>query len=491
MSTMRQSSAAGRSSFPEPAQAQESTTATPERGSSRAWQRDALRRRLLAGADVSAILAAVLAFGFERGTGIWLVGFLFVVGGVAPVTAKVLGLYDRDHRLLWHTTADELAGIGAWSATVTAGLVVLLLSAGGPMPQALGLVGFMVAAGALDVAMRSAARRLWRQVTPRERVLIIGSGPVERAVRRKFELFHHLHVELVASASESSLLGTPGRREQAEPSFPQGVSPDSIDRLLLAAASPDERLVAKLVRYCRQQEIKLGLVPPARGMFGTAVQLDHLAELPIVQYNTWDVSRSTMLGKRFLDVVASAMSLIALAPILLVVGIGVRVDSRGPMLFRQRRAGQQGRPFMMLKFRSMTADAESRLSDVVELDGLAEPVFKLRQDPRVTRFGRLLRRSSVDELPQLWNVLRGDMSLVGPRPEELALVERYPEEAREVRLAVKPGLTGPMQVYGRGALTFDERVAVEREYIENLSLPRDLRILALTLSAVVRGQGAL
>ena len=143
----------------------------------------------------------------------------------------------------------------------------------------------------------------------------------------------------------------------------------------------------------------------------------------------------------------------------------------------------------MLKFRTMVRDAEARLGDVVALDELREPMFKLRDDPRVTRVGRRLRRWSLDELPQLWNVLAGDMSLVGPRPEQIELVERYAPEHR-FRLSIKPGMTGPMQVYGRGELTFGERLALEADYIDNLSLGRDLRILGMTLSAVVRGDGA-
>ena len=153
------------------------------------------------------------------------------------------------------------------------------------------------------------------------------------------------------------------------------------------------------------------------------------------------------------------------------------------------RAGQHGRPFRMLKFRTMVADAEARLPQLVPFESLRDPMFKLRDDPRVTRMGRILRRTSLDELPQLVNVLLGQMSLVGPRPEQLDLVERYRPEHR-FRLEVKPGLTGPMQVFGRGQLTFEERLAVEREYIENLSIGRDLRILALTAAAVFSGKGA-
>jgi len=143
----------------------------------------------------------------------------------------------------------------------------------------------------------------------------------------------------------------------------------------------------------------------------------------------------------------------------------------------------------VLKFRTMVRDAEARLQEFVRLEELADPVFKLKADPRVTRVGRVLRRTSIDELPQLINVLRGDMSLVGPRPEQLDLVERYAPE-HQFRVAVKPGMTGPMQVYGRGELTFDERLAVEREYVENLSLARDVRIILMTLPAVLGKRGA-
>ena len=166
----------------------------------------------------------------------------------------------------------------------------------------------------------------------------------------------------------------------------------------------------------------------------------------------------------------------------------VKLTSRGPALFRQTRAGMNPRPFRMLKFRTMVPNAEELLPQLVAIDRLQEPVFKLRAAPRVTRVRRLLRQASLDELPHLWNVLRGDMSLVGPRPDEERIVELY-QPQHLVRLQVKPGLTRPMQVNGRGDLRFEEHLAVER--IENLSITRDLRILALTASTVVTCRGAL
>jgi lipopolysaccharide/colanic/teichoic acid biosynthesis glycosyltransferase len=173
---------------------------------------------------------------------------------------------------------------------------------------------------------------------------------------------------------------------------------------------------------------------------------------------------------------------------MLVIAIAILLDSGRPALFRQRRAGIEGEPFTVLKFRTMVPDAEERLGDLVDLHSLAEPAFKIANDPRVTRVGRTLRRFSLDEIPQFVNVLKGEMSLVGPRPEEEAVVALYDERQRQ-RLAVKPGMTGPMQVYGRSDLTFEERLAMERDYLDNLSIAGDLAILLRTPGAVVRGEG--
>ena len=193
--------------------------------------------------------------------------------------------------------------------------------------------------------------------------------------------------------------------------------------------------------------------------------------------------------KRAMDVVVSALLLLLLSPLLALIALAILLDSGRPVLFRQRRTGKDGEPFTMLKFRTMVTDAEDRLGELIDLSNLDEPAFKIPDDPRVTRVGRFLRRTRLDELPQLINVLRGEMSLVGPRPEEEAVVALYDERQRG-RLAVKPGLTGPMQVYGRSDLTFEERLAMERDYLDNLSLLTDLAILMRTPRAIVRGDGA-
>jgi lipopolysaccharide/colanic/teichoic acid biosynthesis glycosyltransferase len=256
--------------------------------------------------------------------------------------------------------------------------------------------------------------------------------------------------------------------------------------VVLAHERIDASQVAAIRDLCRRHEAKLSLISPLRGQ-ATPQQISRLAELPVLEYVTTDLSRSTMLLKRCLDLIVGVPLALLAVPLLPLISIAIWLEDRGPVLFVQRRAGRHGAPFRLLKFRTMHVGAERSIEEL--LDELPEPMFKLRRDPRVTRVGRVLRRLSLDEIPQLWNLLRGEMSLVGTRPEQLELVERYGPEHR-FRLEVKPGMTGPMQVLGRGELTFEERLAVELDYVENLSIGRDLRILALTPVSVVRGTGA-
>ncbi len=194
--------------------------------------------------------------------------------------------------------------------------------------------------------------------------------------------------------------------------------------------------------------------------------------------------------KRTLDIALSLIAMVLALPLLAILGVAIKLDSPGPVFFVQERAGENGRPFRCFKLRTMVDGAETMLPELVDLDALAaSPAFKLKNDPRVTSMGHFLRRTGLDELPQLWNVLKGEMSLVGPRPEEMRIVQLYNDWHRQ-RLAVKPGITGPMQVSGRGDLDLDERVRLELDYIHNYSLWKDLGILARTVGAVVSGRGA-
>ncbi|HEX2088134.1 MAG TPA: sugar transferase [Solirubrobacteraceae bacterium] len=457
------------------------------RGLPRHLARDALRRRMLAGADATAVLlaTAVAELGpLSSVQAFWTLALL----PVWLLLAKLHGLYDRDHRALRHLTVDELASILTWSTVSTAVVMPLLALTPAGTPGATGAIRLWAALLIATVAFRALARVLWRLWTPPGRALLVGAGPLEVATRRKLELFRDIHLD-VAGRLDVEDLGAARGDGDFDERVRDACGGELPDRLIVCSHDVNEPLLAEVMSFCRRRRIKLSVVPPLRGMFGTAVRLSHVAELPFVEYHSWDESVSTLTLKRAFDVAVAGLALVVTAPLLLLVAIAVKLDSRGGVFYSQPRAGLHGRPFRMLKFRTMVCDADERLGDVVCIDSLADPMFKLRGDPRITRVGRFLRRWSLDELPQLVNVLRGQMSLVGPRPEELRLVDRYAPEHR-FRLDATPGMTGPMQVFGRGDLTFDERLAIEREYIENVSLARDVHILLLTIPTVVSGRGA-
>jgi exopolysaccharide biosynthesis polyprenyl glycosylphosphotransferase len=193
--------------------------------------------------------------------------------------------------------------------------------------------------------------------------------------------------------------------------------------------------------------------------------------------------------KRLMDIVGAGLGLVLLSPLFAAIAVAIKLDSPGPVLFTQMRAGKGGKPFRFYKFRSMRADAERLRKSLDHMNQASGPVFKLRDDPRITRVGAVLRRFSLDELPQLFNVLKGDMSLVGPRPPLLEEVARY--EPRHLRrLAVTPGITCIWQVSGRSDIPFERWVEMDVEYIQNRSLLLDLKLLLLTIPAVLSGRGA-
>jgi exopolysaccharide biosynthesis polyprenyl glycosylphosphotransferase len=440
------------------------------------WWRDVARRRALAAADVVAALACMVVLTAGLAGLSWaLVSLpLWVLG------AKLFGLYDRDHKALRHTTLDELGPLAAWMGVMTlalAWLVLPLTPAEVPSEATIGIawaVGFGVAGFA-----RGLGRWGWRRAVPPERCLVVGDGRLARSIKRKSELFPDLHLDVADQPCPVKEV-----RRDAEAFVAMA------DRLVVASDRIDQALVERLVIACRDHQVKLSILSPLRQRTRPARRLGQIADLPVLECDTADLSRSTLMLKRAMDLVIGSVAALATLPLVPLIVLAIKLDDRGPALFVQRRMGLHGRPFEMYKFRTMHPDAPERRRELVDLDSLPEPVFKLRADPRVTRVGRVLRRLSLDEIPQLINVFKGDMSLVGPRPEEEEVVERYAPEHR-FRLDVKPGLTGPMQVYGRGELTFEERLEVELDYVENVGLAHDLRILAATVPSVFRGNGAI
>jgi exopolysaccharide biosynthesis polyprenyl glycosylphosphotransferase len=459
-----------------PAAAEAERTATPR--TRVRWWRDALRRRLLAAADLTAAVLAIAVAAPSLAPGIW----LLAAAPLAILVAKLLGLYDRDHRAIRHLTIDETPAIAVWAAIVVAGIALLSPLLPDEHPSTTELLAAGVVAGLASLLLRSLARGVWRMATSPERTVVVGEGDLALGISRKIRLFSDMHLSLpdedpIPVEALEQDTGAAGRLAAG------------FDRVVVASTAIRQSTIGDLVSACRGHQAKLSVVSPLRGRAMPALRISQVAELPVFEFNTWDPPRSTLLIKRTFDLVVSALALLILLPFLPLVAIAIRLDSRGPIFFTQTRAGENGEPFRMYKLRTMTADAEERLGEVVRLEELTEPMFKVNGDPRITRVGRVLRRFSIDELPQLFNVLLGRMSIVGPRPEEMAVATMYGPEHR-FRLTVKPGLTGPMQVYGRGELTFGERLAVELEYIENLSIARDIRILLLTIPAAMRGTGA-
>jgi len=452
-----------------------STTAKASSDPSLRFWRDARRRRMLAIADAIAAAVLSIAVAWESGPVLWPLAFLPLWVG----WAKLLGLYDQDHRAIRHLTVDELQLVVIWAGVASAGVALLMPLTPVGAVSAYTMLAAWLAGVASAFVLRAAARGLWRHLTPPETTAVIGGGRMAASIRRKIELFPDTHLTLDEASCKSSLAAADAYLEE-EP---------HVDRMILAADDLDPSAIEKLAVGCRAHQVKLSVASPLQGRAAAAGRLSELADLPILEFNTWDVSRSTMFIKRAFDLACGGLGCALLAPFVPLIALAIKLDSRGPVFYTQRRAGLNGHPFTMFKFRTMTVDAEQNLHRFVTLEKLADPVFKLEADPRVTRVGRVLRRLSIDESPQFANVVLGDMSIVGPRPEQVEIVERYRPEHR-FRLALKPGVTGPMQVSGRGALTFAERLAVELDYVENVSLVRDLRILAQTLPSVRRGTGA-
>jgi len=452
--------------------------------------RGALLRRLLASGDWLALVAALCAVTATTSTTD--VATLFWALLVSPAWILVLklhGLYDNDHRRIRHSTLDELPSLVSASVFGTLTLDGLLaLSPAGPLSPASAISIGVVALGGSFV-VRGVLRFLWHRLTGVATGIVIGPAAAIDLIARRVSTHPEARLYLVGYLSPSGDDKAELPRLGSIDDISEVASEHQVERVVVAGQEMSELTAERLIEECKAAGLALTFLPQHYGLLGPGIELNRLAELPVLDFRFSDPSRSTVAMKRAMDVVVSAAMLALLSPLLLATAVLILLDSGRPVFFKQRRAGKDGESFTVLKFRTMGTDAEERLSELVDLAKLEQPAFKIPDDPRVTRAGRLLRRFSIDELPQLINVLRGEMSLVGPRPEEESVVALYNERQR-ARLAIKPGLTGPMQVYGRSDLTFEERLAIERDYLDNLSITSDLAILMRTPRAVVRGEGA-
>ncbi len=460
-------------------------------GAEGARRRGALLRRLLAMGDWTALIVSLCAV--TAATSSTDIADLFWAALFSPswiLVVKLHGLYDHDHRRIRHSTLDEVPSLV--SATVLGTLVLdglLALSPVGPLsPKSAIALGVGTLIGSF--VLRGVVRWVWHRATPMAIGIVIGPPAGVDTVARRVVTHPETRLHLVGYLSSTTAGDSAELPRLGDVTDISEVArAEGIERVVVTEQQMSELGAERLIEECKEAGLALTFLPQHYGLLGPGIELNRLAELPVLDFRFSDPPRSTQAMKRALDLLVSGVGLVAISPILLLAAIAILVDSGRPVFFRQTRCGKDGEPFTMLKFRTMVADAEERLGELIDLSKLEEPAFKIPDDPRVTKVGRFLRRTSIDELPQLINVLRGEMSLVGPRPEEEAVVALYDERQRG-RLAIKPGLTGPMQVYGRSDLTFEERLAMERDYLDNLSLLTDLQILMRTPRAIVRGEGA-
>lgn len=350
----------------------------------------------------------------------------------------------------------------------------------------------------LTGTMLCARRALWRSMVyaryreglDTRNVLIIGSGRVGHALRNHLESLRHLGFRFrgfiainqeEADSGDADIVGEVSNcLSLARALF--------VDEIFISVPT-DKHVVIGLVEDARALGMDVRVVPDLYDGLAWNAPVEYVGQFPTIPLHRREFPFASFLVKRWLDLTVSFLALLILSPILLAVAIAVRLDSTGPILYRARRIGRKGRTFDCLKFRTMVSNADQlrdKLAHLNERDGI---LFKMTNDPRITRVGRVLRKYSLDEIPQFLNVLKGDMSLVGPRPPIAAEVERY-DLAHLRRLDVLPGITGLWQVEARQDPSFDSYISLDTAYVENWNLWLDLKILVRTISVVVAGTGS-
>jgi exopolysaccharide biosynthesis polyprenyl glycosylphosphotransferase len=421
-------------------------------------------------------------------------GLLVGLGFAWHLCCRAVGLYDASRPLLGRGRIAEAAR-GAAFATLLLAFCAVLFGVSAATPTF--LVAFWVLSSVLLLGAREALgaglRAFGRGARLERHVLVVGTGPRALALAAEIEADPDSQARVVGFVDEEwagtvSFVGS-GRRLVADlKNLGAYLRDNVVDELVIALPlSLLLRYRARILAICAEQGVTLrfpvslltDLPPqPRRRRDDTLLTVSHVA------LGGWQLA-----AKRVLDVALAVFGLIAFSPLFALIALAIRLDSAGPVFFSQERVGLNKRRLRMHKFRTMVGDAERRLAEVEHLNETRGPTFKARHDPRITRVGRLLRRTSLDELPQLWNVLKGDMSLVGPRPpipEEVARYERWQRR----RLAMKPGLTCLWQIRGRNEIDFEEWMKLDLEYIDNWSPWLDLKILLRTVPVVLSGRGA-
>ena len=403
-------------------------------------------------------------------------------------------LYERQNRSISLATFDEVGEL--FHALIAGSLFFLILSqvlrrvmeaeVFFPVEAAM----FLATALPLVLLTRGSVRSwLLPAIMQPRRTLIVGTGDVAQMVERKISAHPEYRLDLVGFVDDqphgegtAPLVGRPAELSRL-------VDELEIDWVILAFSRASYEDTLELLRGARRPDVHLSIVPRFFEVFASNATIQELEGMPIVNLPPMRLSRGIRLTKRLVDMTVAGLGLLLLSPLLALIAVAVKLDSRGPVFFRQERHGRGGSIFRIVKFRTMRVGAESERVALAPLNEVSGALFKMKDDPRVTRVGGLLRRTSLDELPQLWNVLKGEMSLVGPRPFVVHESSQITGWASR-RLDITPGITGLWQVLGRTDIPFDEMVKLDYIYVTNWSLFWDMKILCQTIPVVLSRRGA-
>ena len=456
------------------------------RGRFRSVGRDVVYRRALAVADAIAATGAsflALAVVDQGRTYAALLGVIPLI----VIMSKGLGTYNREDLLVRKSTLDEapalfqLATFYSLAVWLIDGVVV------GGYRDRWELAVLWSGLFVLLLLFRSTARWLSRRITEPERCLVIGDDVSCDWMQLKFARRRSLHAVVVARVvpTDTDVESMPSYLDADD--LHQLVAPLHVDRIIITPGRADEDGVINVVHAATSLGLKVSVLPRVLQVVGSSSQFDDVEGVPLLSLRPLGLTRSSRVTKRALDIAGSAFCLLLFSPVLAAIALLIKVDSRGSVLFRQSRIGRDGKAFRMLKFRTMVEDADDykdQLRDLNQADGL----FKIARDPRITRAGRVLRRTSFDELPQLLNVIRGEMSLVGPRPLVLDEDSRL-EGWRRRRLQLTPGMTGHWQILGSARIPLEEMARIDYLYVSNWSLWLDVKILLRTIPYVLTAKG--
>jgi exopolysaccharide biosynthesis polyprenyl glycosylphosphotransferase len=444
-----------------------------------------LRRQLLsadiiAGSTTGAIAAVAAGLTLNK-----LPVVALAIGLGWPVLAYVCGLYALDDLRSWASGIGDAPRLAVTSLLISWPIFGLLtvLDAGSPVAGAL-TAAIITCAGA-GIGRAAARVSLHRSPALRERTLLLGSGAVALQLVQRLQRHQELGLDPVGyiddDVHEPGRLGIP--RLGTLDSLSDLITFGRVDRVMIAFTRASHEDLLHAIRVCRDAGVTVDIVPRLFEFLEGARTIEQVGGMPLLSISQPTFSPLSRFSKRTLDIIGAALAIVVLAPVLAIIALLIRLDSKGPVFFTQQRSGRGGRFFKLYKFRSMRVDS----TVLVRPDGA---IVKAPDDDRITRVGRVIRRFSLDEAPQLLNVLLGDMSLVGPRPLVLAEHAALSEAWQSRRSDLRPGLTGPWQVSGRSHIPFQDMIKFDYQYVAGWSLARDIEILLATLPAVISGRGA-